>query len=131
MTFADCVSWSDLRTAPNWPKFRKTAMKSQIFWHDVIVKLFWGCFVSLVKFSYLSKFRVSTITGSGIMKIFFYKRLTKNPEIGNTPVWVLTLEKNCWIFITYMCIKSKINYAKKKKRFYLKIRPSNCLMCIG
>ena len=28
------------------------------------------------------------ITGSGIITIFFYKGLTRNPEMGNTPVWV-------------------------------------------
>ena len=56
-----------------------------IFRHDVNVKFFWRCFVSLVKFSYWSKFHVNIITGSGIMKIFFYKGLTRNPEIGNTP----------------------------------------------
>ena len=43
--------------------------------------IFWRCFVSLVKFSYWSKFHVSIITGSGIMTIFFYKGLTRNPEI--------------------------------------------------
>ena len=45
-------------------------------------------FVCLAKFSYWSKFRVNilvvNITGSGIMIIFFYKGLTRNPEIGNT-----------------------------------------------
>ena len=46
-------------------------------------------FVSLVKFSYWSKFHVNIITGSGVMTIFFYKGLTWNPEIGNTHVWVL------------------------------------------
>ena len=64
-----------------------------IFRHDVNVKFFWCCFVSLVKFSYWSKFHVNTITGSGVMTIFFYKGLTRNPEIGNTPVWVLP---NIW-----------------------------------
>ena len=64
-----------------------------IFWHDVNVKLFWLCFVSLVKFSYWSKFHVNIITGSGIMTIFFYKGLTRNSEIKNTPVWVLP---NIW-----------------------------------
>ena len=59
-----------------------------IFRHDVNVKFFWRCFVSLVKFSYWSKFHVNIISGSGIMTIFFYKGLTRNPEIGNTPVWV-------------------------------------------
>ena len=64
-----------------------------IFRHDVNVKFFWGCFVFPVKFSYWSKFHVNIITGSGIMTIFFYKGLTRNPEIGNTPVWVLP---NIW-----------------------------------
>ena len=60
-----------------------------IFRHDVIVQFFGGCFVSLVKFRYWSKFHVNIITGSGIMTLFFYKGLTRNLEIGNTPVWVL------------------------------------------
>ena len=60
-----------------------------IFRHDVNVKLFWPCFVSLVKFSYWSKSHVNIISDSGIMTSFFYKGSTKNPEIGNTPVWVL------------------------------------------
>ena len=64
-----------------------------IFRHDVNVKFFWRCFVSLVKFSYWSKFHVNIITGSEIMTIFFYKGLNRNPEIGNTPVWVLA---NIW-----------------------------------
>ena len=55
-----------------------------IFQHDVNIKFFWRCFVSLVKFSYWFKFHVNIISGSGIMTIFFYKRLTRNPEIGNT-----------------------------------------------
>ena len=42
-----------------------------------------------VKFNYWFKFHVSIITGSGVMTIFFYKGLTRNPEIRNTPVWVL------------------------------------------
>ena len=60
-----------------------------ISWHDVNVKIFWVCFVSLAKFSYWSTFHVDIITGSGILTIFLYKGLTRNPEIGNTPVWVL------------------------------------------
>ena len=52
-------------------------------WHDVIVKLFWSCFVSLVKFSY------NIITGSGVVTISFYYGLTRNQEIGNTLVWIL------------------------------------------
>ena len=50
-------------------------------------------FLSLVKLSYWFKFYVNIITGSGVMTIFFYKGLTKNPEIGNTFAWVLP---NIW-----------------------------------
>ena len=64
-----------------------------LFQHDVKVRFFWRFFVSPVKFSYWSKFYVNIITGSGIMTIFFYKGLTRNTEIGNTPVWVLP---NIW-----------------------------------
>ena len=60
-----------------------------IFQHDVVVKIFRTGFVSLVKLSYWPKFHVSIITCSGVMTIFFYKRLTRNPEFGNTPIWVL------------------------------------------
>ena len=62
-------------------------------WHNVIVKFFWCCYVSLVKLSYWSKFRVNIITRSGVMTIFIYKSLIRNLEIGNTPVWVLL---NIW-----------------------------------
>ena len=69
-----------------------------IFRHDVNVKFFWRCFVSLVKFSYWSKFHVNIITGSGIITIFFCKELARNPEIGNTPVWVLPkIWRQVWI----------------------------------
>ena len=54
---------------------------------------FCRCFVSLVKFSYWSKFHVNIITGSVVTTIFFYKGLTRNPKIGNTLVWVLP---NIW-----------------------------------
>ena len=55
----------------------------------VIAEIFWRCRVSSVMFSYWSKFHVNMIIGSRVMTIFLYKRLTKKPEIGNTPVWVL------------------------------------------
>ena len=38
--------------------------------HDVIVKLSSRCCVSLVKFSYWSKFYVTIMTGSEVMTIF-------------------------------------------------------------
>ena len=49
--------------------------------------------VPLVKFSYSLKLRVNIMIGSGVMTVFVYKGLTKNPEIRNTPVWVLP---NIW-----------------------------------
>ena len=70
--------------APNWPYSEKKQCVT-IYRHDVIFKFFWRCFVSLVKFSYWSKFYVNIITGSRITTILFCKRLTRNPEIGNTP----------------------------------------------
>ena len=72
--------------------------------------IFWRCFVSLVKFSYWSKFHVNIITGSGIMTIFFYKGLTRNPEIGNTPVWVLP---NIWRLGRVMDTKFDTNVSNK------------------
>ena len=50
-------------------------------------------FFFLVKFSYWSKFHVNIITDFGVMAIYFYQGLTRNPEIGNTLVWVLP---NIW-----------------------------------
>ena len=58
---------------------------------NIIVKFSWRCLVSLVKFSYWSKLHVNIITGSGVMTISFYKGLARNPEIGNTPVWVFPI----------------------------------------
>ena len=46
---------------------------------------FWCCHISLVKFSYCSKFHVNTMVGSRVMTIFVYKGLTRKPEIRNTP----------------------------------------------
>ena len=75
-----------LYLAVNW----KNNTDVTIFRRDVIVKLFWRCFVSLVKFSYWSKFHINIITGSGVMTIFFYKGVTRHSEIRNTPVWVFS-----------------------------------------
>ena len=78
--FPDCF-----KLAINW----KNDNDITICRYDVIVKFFWCCFVSLVKFSYWSKFHVNIITGSGVMTIFIDKELTRNPEIRNIFVWVL------------------------------------------
>ena len=79
-------------------------------WHDVKVKLFWRCFFSLVKFSYWSKFHISINNGVGIMAIFFDKGLTRNLEIGNTPVWVL---HNIWRLGRVMDIKFGTNVSNR------------------
>ena len=71
---------------------------------------FWRCFVSLVKFSYCSKFHVNIMTDSGVMTISFYKGLTRNPEIGNTPVWVLP---NIWRLGRVMDTKFGTNVSNK------------------
>ena len=52
-----------------------------------------SCQVCQWSWSSMSKFHVNIITGSGVMTIFFYKGLTRNPEIGNIPAWVLP---NIW-----------------------------------
>ena len=80
---------SGFQIAPNWPYIKKWQ------WHHSLVtgrhrQFFWCCRVSLVKFSYWSKFHVNIITDSRDMTIFFYKRLTRNPEIENTFVWVFS-----------------------------------------
>ena len=102
--------------APNWPYLEKEQCAT-ICWHDFILNFFWRCFVSRVKFSYWSKFHVNIITGYGVITIFFYKRLTRNPEIGNTPIWVLP---NIWglgqvrdtKFVTNVSNKMILNAAK-------------------
>ena len=100
---------SSLRTAPNWPKIRKITMTSQ-FSDMTSTSIFWRCFVSLVKFSYWSKIHVNIITVSGIMTIFFYKGLTRNPEIGNTSVWVLP---NIWRLVRVMDTKFGTNVSNR------------------
>ena len=72
--------WEKRQWRYNFPKWRHR-------------QIFWRCFVSFVKFNYWPMFNVNIITGSGVMTIFFYKGLTRNLEIGNTPVWVLP---NIW-----------------------------------
>ena len=55
--------------------------------------IFWRCLVVPVTLNYWSKCHVSIITDSGVMTIFLYKGLTRNPEIANNPVRVLP---NIW-----------------------------------
>ena len=81
ITFAD----SGIRP-PGCSKLAKNPKNEKvvtIFWNDVIAKLFWRSFVSLVKFSYWSKFHVNISTGSGIMTIFFIRDW---PEIRKSEI---------------------------------------------
>ena len=101
---------SGLQTAPNWPKIKKMTMMLQFSGMTSSSKFFWRCFVYLVKFSYWSKFHVNIIAGSWIITIFFYKGLTRNLEIGNTPVWVLP---NIWRLGQVMDTKFSTNVSNK------------------
>ena len=47
----------------------------------------------IIIISYWPMFHVNIITGSRVMTIYPIKGLARNPEIGNTPVWVLL---NIW-----------------------------------
>ena len=88
ISFTDCASQIRLlgcsKLTVNW----KYHNEFSTFRRSIIVTFFWRCHVSLVKFSYWSKFHVNIITGSVVVTIFFYKGLPKNPEIRNTPDWV-------------------------------------------
>ena len=85
---------SGFRIAPNWPQIGKMTMASQFADMRLSSNFCWRFSVSLVKFSYWSKIHVNIITGSGVMTIFFYKRLTRNLEIRNTTICV---SPNIWI----------------------------------
>ena len=63
--------------------------------------------ISLVKFSYWSKFLVNIITG--VMAIFIYKEL-KSKIIGNIPIWVLP---NNWRLKQVRNTKFGTNVSKK------------------
>ena len=99
--FPDCS-----KLTVNW----KNSSGVTISQHDVIVNFFWHCLVSLVKFSYWSKSHVRIITGSGVMTNSFYKGLTRNLKIGNTPLWVLP---NIWRLGRVMNTKYGTNVSNK------------------
>ena len=85
-----------------------------IFWHEVIVKFFWRCFVSLVRFSYLSKFMSISSVAVGLWQFPFVRdwpeirksvipRLSFCPitedwdELGIPPVARMSLIKCFWM----------------------------------
>ena len=71
------------KLAVNW----RNGNEVTIFHRQIFVTF---CFF-FVKFSHWTKFYVNIITGSRVMTISFYKGLIRNPEIGNTPTWVLEI----------------------------------------
>ena len=64
ITFVDSVSGIPPPDCSKLTKNPKNDNDVAIFWHEVNVSLFWRCRVSLVKFSYWSKFHANIITGS-------------------------------------------------------------------
>ena len=67
-------------------KFARNKNMTSKFAEMTSQSFFLLCHVSLVKFSYWSKFNVNIIIGSGIRTIFVYKGSATNLEIGNTHV---------------------------------------------
>ena len=74
----------------------------------ICVSFFWHRRVSLVKFNYWSTFHFNIITGSGVTAI---RDLTRNPEIENTPIWVLF---NIWRLGQVRDTKLDINVFNEK-----------------
>ena len=66
--------------------------------------------MSFIKFSYWSKFYGNIITSSGVLTISFYKGLTGNSEIRNTPVLTLL---NIWRLGQVRNIKFGTNISNK------------------
>ena len=85
-------------------------MASQFFNMTSLSSFIWPCFVFLVKFSYWFKFLVNIITGSGVITISFYKRLTRNPEIEKISVWDLP---NIWTLAQVRNTKFGTNLSNK------------------
>ena len=71
--------------------------------------------------SHWSKFHVNIITSSGVMTIFFCRGLTKNPENGNTSIWVLP---NIWKLERVR--KTKFDLSLSNKMF---LNAAKCQSC--
>ena len=101
--------------ACGWLQIRHKSGKKNndvtIFWHDIKINFFWCCRVFLVKFSYWSKFHVNIMTEYGVMILFIDKGLTRNPEIGNTPDWVL---HSIWRLVQVRDTKAGTNVSNEK-----------------
>ena len=78
---------SGFRIAPHWPYIGKRTMASQFFDMTSLANF------CDVLFLLSSSVIVNIMTGSGVMKNFFYKGLTGNAETRKNPIWVLP---NIW-----------------------------------
>ena len=110
ITFADSESGIRPLDCSKLAKNTKNHNEVIIFRDSINVNFFWCCFVSLVKFSYWSKFHVNIITDSGIMTSFFYKGLTRNPKVRNAHVQVFP---NIWRLGRVMDTKFGTNVTNK------------------
>ena len=61
---------SSSQIAPKWPHIEKNGNDATIFQSDVIAKFFWCCFVSLVEFSFWSRFHANIVTDSEVKSFF-------------------------------------------------------------
>ena len=91
ISFTDHASWIWLPNCSKLAVYEKNYNEVIIYEREVIVNFFWRCRISLVKFSYWSKFHVNIITCPGVITIFAYKGSIRNQEIRNTSVWVLPI----------------------------------------
>ena len=103
----DCSKFGHKLEKWQWRHNLSTWGHSQVFWH---------CHVSFVKFSYWSKFHFIIIAGSRVMTNFFYKGLTRNPEIGNNPAWVLP---NIWTLAQVSDTKFATNLSNVMKCYWM------------
>ena len=81
ITINENVSFTDYALGIGLPHRSKLSINRRND-NDVTISHF---FIFLVKFSYWSKFFFNIITGSRVIT-FFYKKLTRNPEIVNTQI---------------------------------------------
>ena len=91
-------------------------------WRDNFLTFFWRFGVFLVKFSDYYNFHVNIIPGSGVMTIFVHKRLTRNQEIWDMPVWVLP---DIWRLGQVRDTKFGTNVSSKRLRIVNAVRVNN------
>ena len=77
---------SDFRNAPKWTLSGKMIMMPEF----VNITSSTNFFTAVVFYmsGFAAKFHFIISTGFGVMTIFVYKRLTRNPEYGNNRLWV-------------------------------------------